>query len=291
MLLAAMVLLVSAVCGVVSAQDTPSAPGEDKPKEIKIYIHTDMEGVTSIDSFEMIQRDGARYRKCCELLMEDINAAVDGAFAGGAHHVTVLDSHGGGNNFIPELLDPRAKIDTRPNKKWWATMDETYSGTFFIGAHAMAGTINGFLDHTQNSTTIHDYILNGRRVGELAQWALVAGNWGIPMLMVSGDEAACVEARQFFHPLETAVVKRGIGRNRAECVEAEEARARIREAARKAVSLVGQAKPFVPSKPMEIIVRYNRADYCDNVAKREGVERLDARSVRKVTSDPLELFP
>lgn len=268
-----------------------ASAAEQPEKKIKIYIHTDMEGVAGINTFEMMQRDAPTYRKCCELLMEDLNAAIDGAFAGGADHVTVLDSHGGGKNFIHEMLDKRAEVDTKPNGKWWGIMDETYSGTFFIGAHAMMGTMNAFLDHTQNSTTVHDYSVNGRKFGELAQWAMVAGNWGVPMLMVSGDEAAIVEARQFFHPLETAVVKRGIGRNRAELVEIKEARARIREAAKRAISLIGEAKPFVPAKPMEIILKYNRADYCDTAAKRTGNERIDARTIRKFTSDPLELFP
>lgn len=258
---------------------------------VKIYIHTDLEGISGIDSDEMIERDGPRFRECCELLMQDVNAAVDGAFAGGADHVTVLDSHGGGRNFILEMLDPRAENDTKPNGKWWGILDGSYQGTFFIGAHAMAGTMNAFLDHTQSSTHWHNYSINGRRIGELAQWALVAGNWGVPMLMVSGDEAACVEARQFFHPVETAVVKRGIGRNRAELVDLAEARARIREAARRAVALIGQARPFTPLKPMEILLELNRTDYCDAVATHPGVERLDARTVRKVTNDPLDLFP
>jgi D-amino peptidase len=128
-------------------------------------------------------------------------------------------------------------------------------------------------------------------MGELAQWAIVAGNWGVPMLMVSGDEAACAEARAFFDPVETAVVKRGLGRNQAALVEPAEARARIREAARRAVALVGRARPLVPAKPMEIVLEFNRSDYCDEVAGRPGIERLDARTVRKVTSDPLAILP
>jgi D-amino peptidase len=109
--------------------------------------------------------------------------------------------------------------------------------------------------------------------------------------MVSGDEAACVEARQFFSPVETAAVKRGIGRNRAELVPLEEARGRIREAARRAISLVGKAAPLIPTKPMEVRLDLCRADYCDRLAGRPGVERLDPRSVRKVTSAPLDIFP
>ena len=144
--------------------------------------------------------------------------------------------------------------------------------------------------HTQSSASWFNYSVNGRRMGELAQWAMVAGAFGVPMAMVSGDEAACVEARQLFHPLETATVKRGIGRNRAELVDLEEARARIREAARRAIAIVPETRPFVPTKPMEIILEYTRADYCDAAAAR-GAERIDARTVRKVTDDSLELFP
>jgi len=258
---------------------------------IKIYIHTDLEGISGIDSMDMIERSATRYRECCEHLMADLNAAIDGAFAGGATHVTVLDSHGGGNNFIRELLDSRAEYDTRPNRKWWGILDDSYQGTFFIGAHAMAGTQNGFLDHTQSSQSWHDYSINGRKMGELAQWAVVAGNWGVPMLMVSGDEAACAEARNFFSPVETAAVKRGVGRNRAELVDPKEARARIREAARRALALVGKGRPFLPSKPMEAVLEYSRADYCDAVAGRPGIERLDARTIRWVTSDPLAILP
>lgn len=283
----------SAAWALQAADATPaSAPTQSERKEpLKIYIHTDLEGISGIDSMEMIERGGPRYRQCCEHLMADLNAAIDGAFAGGATHVTVLDSHGGGNNFLVELLDKRAELDTRPNRKWWGILDGSYHGTFFIGAHPMSGTQNGFLDHTQSSMSWHDYSVNGRRMGELAQWAIVAGNWGVPMLMVSGDEAACVEARNFFNPVETAVVKYAQGRNRARLVEPKEAREHIREAARRAVKLVGKGRPLTPNKPMEILLEFNRADYCDNVAAKPGIERLDARTIRWVTSDPLAILP
>jgi len=257
---------------------------------MKIYIHTDLEGISGIDNIEMMSRDHQRHMEARENLMADLNAAVDGAFAGGADHVTVLDSHGGGGSFILDMLDKRAENDTKPNKKWWGILDESYDATFFIGAHAMAGTINGFLDHTQSSTSWYNYYVNGRKMGELGQWAMVAGAFGVPMAMASGDEAACVEARQFFHPVETAIVKTGVGRNRAVLVDLEEARARIREAACRAISIVKDARPFVPSKPMEIILEYTRSDYCDSAAAR-GAERIDARTVRKVTDSGLDIFP
>ena len=257
---------------------------------MKIYICTDLEGISGIDCMEMISTDDTRYRFSIERLMTDVNAAVDGAFAGGATHVTVFDGHASGKNFDISLLDKRAELETRGNKKWWGKLDDTYSGTYVIGAHAMAGTINGFLDHTQSSRTWFNYWVNGRRIGELAQWAMVAGHFNVPVLMVSGDEAACFEAQQFFNPLEYAVVKRGLGRNRALLVNPDEAVERIREAARKAVALAGKGKPFKPILPMELKLELYRSDFCDEVANNPGVERLDARTVRKVSNSCLDLF-
>lgn len=257
---------------------------------MKIYIHTDLEGISGIDCPEMIQRDNDRYRYSIQRLMADVNAAIDGAFQGGATHVTVLDSHGGGGNFDLDLLDNRAEADMKENKKWWGKLDESYDGTLFIGAHAMAGTFNGFLDHTQSSKSWFNYYINGRRAGELAQWAMVSGHFGVPMLMVSGDEAACTEAYAFFNPIECAAVKRGNGRNSAILMDPDEALEKIRTAAKKSIELIGRAKPFKPNFPAEIKLELYRTDFCDEIANKAGVERLDARTVRKVAKDGLDLF-
>ncbi len=255
---------------------------------MKLYIHTDLEGISGVDTIEMMDRNGPLYRDAVGLLMADINAAVEGAFAGGAEHVTVLDSHGGGGNFDLSQLDGRAEVDTRENNEWWGKLDETYDGTIFIGAHAMAGTINGFLDHTQSSRTWFDYRVNGRSFGELAQWAMIAGHFDVPLLMVSGDLAACVEAKQFFHPLHCAVVKEARGRNKAELIAPEQARATIAEEVKAAVAIADRAKPFKPLLPLELQLTLNRSDFCDALAERPGVERLDARTLRKVTQTTLD---
>jgi len=280
---------ITAILLIILAMATCAAADTDG--KIRIYINTDMEGVTGIDSYEMIQRDGSRFEECRKLLMGDVNAAVEGAFAGGADEVWVLDGHSNGKSFIPGTLDKRAIQDPRELKGWWAGMNETFDGTFFVGAHAMAGTLNAFLDHTMNSTAWHHYRVNGKRYGEMGIWGTIAGHFGIPVLMVSGDEAACAEAKAFFGTIETAAVKKAVGRNKAECLPPDEARARIREAARKAVSLIGKAKPLVPPKHLAIELEYNRSDYCDSAAKKPGIERVDAYTIRKVTDDPLELLP
>ena len=246
----------------------------------KIYIHTDMEGISGIDRAEIVEHN-ERYG--VERLMADVNAAVDGAFLGGADHVTVLDSHGGGGNFDLALLDKRAEVDTKPNKKWWGIIDASYYGTFFIGAHAMAGTLNGFLDHTQSSESIYNYAVNGRRMGELGQWAMVCGHYGVPLIMMSGDTAAVAEASQFFAGVETAAVKTGVSRKRAKLVPVEIAEELIRQAAKRAVEKPERTAPFKPLLPMEITIDFTRADYCDYVGADPTLERTGARSARKIS--------
>ena len=248
----------------------------------KIYIHTDMEGCSGIDRGEMVPTGGPDYRFCVERLMADLNAAIDGAFLGGADHVTVLDSHGGGGNFDVSLLDKRAEHDLKLNKKWWGILDESYWGCLYIGAHAMAGTLNGFLDHTQSSESIYNYYANGRKMGELGQWAMCAGHFGVPMLMVSGDQCGVNEAAQFFSGVETAAVKVGLSRMRAAALPLQEAEDLIRAAAKKAVEKTERPAPFKPMLPMEVKIEFTRSDHCDRSCVKTGVERLDARTARRI---------
>jgi len=250
----------------------------------RIYIHTDMEGVSGVDAGEMVQNDHPRHRYCVERLMADVNAAVDGAFAGGASHVTVLDSHGGGGNFDLSLLDSRAENDVKANGKWWGKLDGSYDATFFIGAHAMAGTMRGFLDHTQSSQSIYNYYINNRKAGELAQWAMVCSHYDVPLIMASGDEAAMLEATQFFGDIELAAVKRGISRGVARVTPPDEAAGLIRAAAKKAVEKTSPVPCIKPLLPMEIKIEFNRGDFCEGcLAKNSGAERLDARTIRRIS--------
>ena len=238
-----------------------------------IFIETDLEGISGVSTIDMVAGSD-RYAR--ERLMADTNAAARGAFDGGADRVIVLDGHGGGNNFIPELLDPRAEIGPEAEA---ARAD----ACFLIGMHAMAGTQNAFLDHTQNSVRWHDYRINGRCYGESGQLAAFAGAFGVPLAMVSGDFAACAEALCLFDRPETAVVKTAIGRNRADCVPEEEAERRIYEAARRAVLRIGTFRPFRVTLPAVIEVEFNRCDYADDaVMYNPALERIGPRTVRKV---------
>jgi len=255
----------------------------------KIYICTDMEGVSEIDRGEMIPNNSGHYHYCVERLMADTNAAIDGAFLGGADHVTVLDGHARGGNFDLSLLDKRAEFDARLDKeKWWGKFDESYWGFFCIGAHAMAGTTNGFLDHTINSGTIYNYFINNCRIGELGIFAMIGGHFGVPMVMASGDLAAVHEAAQLCSGIELAEVKTGVSRMRARLLPNEEAENRIRQAAKRAVEKDERPKPFTPLLPMEVKIEFLSSHHCDDAVNEPNVERIDARTARKISNSYLD---
>ncbi len=244
---------------------------------------TDLEGMSGVDKMEQVSDVGtAGHRHALERLMLDINAAVAGALAGGASAVHVVDGHGGGNNFIGDLLSPKANW-LRVKGQWQDYIRQgRIAGYMEVGCHAMAGTINGFLDHTQSSKTWFNYLVNGKRSGEIAQGAIFAGAYDVPFVMVSGDEAACVEARAFLGDLACAVVKYGIGRNRARLVDQDKALDLIYEAARAGMGLIGKIQPYKPLLPLELILEVNRSDVADEIMqKRADAERLDARTIRR----------
>ncbi len=246
-----------------------------------VFICTDLEGISGVNHIDQVlktEEDG--YKKACELLMGDTNAAVAGAFAGGAEAVYVLDGHGSGKNFIPGKLDPRAvqiKMDDMP-----ALMPKV-GATMQIGLHAMSGTRHAFLDHTQSSVSIHDYYFNDMKIGELMQDGVYSGAFGVPCVTVSGDRAACAEAEHFFPGVFTAVVKTAEERNVADCLPVEEAQRLIYEAAKAGFENRHAIKPYVLPVPYTVTIEFNRADYCDDVCRyRPDLERLDARTARSV---------
>jgi len=260
---------------------------------MKIYILTDMEGISGIWRPEQVQKGNPEYERARKFLCEDVNSAIAGAFDGGATEVVVLDGHGGGDNFILEIMDERATYETVKNPlEVMPSLNENFGGLMQIGCHAMAGTLNGFLDHTQSSTSWFNFYVNGVKFGEIEQAGAYAGAFGVPVIMVTGDKAACEEARRFFGEIELVSVKEGLGRNRAKCIAPKTAHKMIHDAAVRAVQRAksGEFKPFILKEPIEMKLELCRSDYADEYAARPGVERLDARTVRKIIRSAKEIY-
>jgi D-amino peptidase len=248
---------------------------------MKIYILADMEGISGIRRMEQVQRESSEYAEGCGLMIQDINAAVAGAFDGGAASVVVADTHGGGGQVRVGEMDARAVYEMPGRGELMPSLDRGFDGLILLGHHARAGTIGGFLDHTMSSARWFEYRINGKVVGEIGIEAAYAGHHGVPVIMVSGDEATAREARATLGKVECAVVKWGIGRNKAKCLPLPRAHEVVRETARRAVARARSFRPFRPRLPATIQITFYRTDWAEELAFRPGVERVDARTVRQ----------
>lgn len=229
-------------------------------KPLKIYINTDLEGISGVFKFaQSREKDTPLNIQACEYFMEDLAAVIDGLLDGGATEIVVLDGHGS-QAVIPHLMHPGATYITgkpRPGAGNLTSLDESFDGMIMVGFHAMMGTADGVLNHTQSSRPENRYWYNGRESGELAQNALIAGHFGVPPIMVTGDEATCREAREFFgNNFVTVAVKRGLSREAAELYPFEQTRKALYEGAKKAIASLPNAKPYVIDLPIKAKKQY-----------------------------------
>jgi len=184
---------------------------------MKIYVMTDMEGVAGVlDHDNWCQPPGGAfpglfYGPGRELLTREVNAAVAGLCAGGADEIVVADGHGAGG-IDPTLLDPRARLMRGWPNGWPLGLDKTCDAVAWVGQHAKAGTPHAHIAHTQWFNWL-DHRLNGVSIGEFGQFALCAGELGIPCIFGSGDQAFCHEADALAPGIKTVAVKEGTQRD------------------------------------------------------------------------------
>jgi D-amino peptidase len=274
----------------------PAARKKSRAK--KVLIFTDLEGASGLVSARGngdIGTEGTpEYQQYRRFLTQDVNAAVEGALAAGATEIIVNDAHGTiGHNVLPAELHKAAYLERPVPGNWAPGLDAACRAVFVVGAHAMAGTVNGFLDHTQSSQHIFHWFLNNIRVGELGQLAAIAGHFNVPIALVTGDRAATLEAKKLLGPaVETVAVKEGLSRNYARGLHPAAAQELIRQSAQRALEQLGKMQPWKIKSPVTMRVVYCRADYAEDAYAKGGqtARRLDARTVEKKLPDPTWMF-
>ncbi len=223
----------------------------------RILIVTDMEGVSGIeDPEEQLTPGQLRFEESRRLLTGEVNAAVAGALQAGAREVVIWDGHDGSRTLSVAHIHPGAQlIQGKPTPADFYLEDRLYDGILFIGQHAMAGTKNAVLSHTQ-SFSVQGIFLNGRPVGELGQVAAIAGYFNIPVIMLSGDQAACDEMIALQPRAEVVAVKRLVGRRSALSLSHKQACDLITAAATRAVSRIGEFAPWKIEGEVEMKIEY-----------------------------------
>lgn len=232
--------------------------------QVRVYVNTDLEGISGVYKFSQTrEKDTPLNLQACEYFMDDIAAVIRGLIDGGADDIVVLDGHGS-QVVIPHLMEPGATYITgrpRPGAGNLSLLDSTFSAMVMIGFHAMMGTPDGVLNHTQSSLTENRYWYNGVESGELAQNAIIAGYYGIPVIMVSGDVATCREAVKFFgEKIVTVPVKKGLSREAAMLYPFDETRQALYDGAIKAMSVISSCKPYKIEFPAKVRMQYLNRD-------------------------------
>lgn len=260
-------------------------------QNLKIYISSDMEGVVGVVTNEQLGPQGFEYARFREFMTQEVKAAIEGAFAGGATGVVVGDSHGNGQNLLIEKL-PANVLVVRSWPRPLGMMqgiDETFAGAIFLGYHTATTNLDGVRAHTLSSARLADVRLKGVSVSEAGINAAIAGHFNVPVIMVSGDDAVVKETTALLGNIEGAVVKWASGFHSAKTMTPDASYALIRETARKAVTRIREFKPYKLNGPIELDVRFKNYRPSEVLSYLSIVQRTDAHSIRFVAKDIIEV--
>ena len=252
-----------------------------------IFVITDAEGVGGVCRQDQTDAKDAEMR---QLLTGEINAAVDGFLAGGADEILVWDGHDGSQTLSTLTIHPKARL-LMGAMGASMLMERRFSAVAYVGQHGKANIRGGIMAHSYSSLGIQNMLLNGKPVGEIDVIAAMAGHFGTPVIMLSGDRAAANELREIVPDAELAVVKEGLGRYTCISLSAAAARDAIREAARRSVAKIGAIKPYTVPGPVTLQVEYTtRNSLALDAEARAGAEVLDDRTIRFRGKDILEAW-
>ncbi|MBZ6078770.1 M55 family metallopeptidase [Microvirga puerhi] len=247
---------------------------------MKIYISADIEGVAGVVNPQHGAMGNAEYERARRLMTQEVNAAIDGAFAGGATEVLVNDSHGDMRNLLPEDLDARAEVILGKPKpiNMFEGLAADHAGVICLGYHARARA-PGVLAHTVNGFAFGRIRLNGLELGEAGLYGAYAGSIGVPVILLTGDDCLRDETKELFPDAVYAVVKQSLGQRAARSLAPERARALIRTKTEEAVRGAGVVKPFRLEAPYRLEVEFNTPALCDLAAVIPVATRIDAVTV------------
>lgn len=259
---------------------------------MKVYISADMEGATGVVVRPHVDSSHAEYQRMRKLLTGDVNAAIEGAFQAGATEVVVNDAHGNMTNILIEELDGRARLVAGFNKQLLQMegIDDSFACAFLVAYHSREGADGGILNHTLLGRLVNEVRLNGEPVGETAISAGIAGAFGVPVVLVTGDEAVCREAQSLLGNVEVVPVKTGIDRLSGVSLPPARSRELIRDAAARAVAGRGRVRPFVVSGPVEFQVDFKTSAAVTTATLFPQVRKVSPRTVAISAPTYLEAF-
>jgi D-amino peptidase len=254
---------------------------------LKIYISADMEGVVGAVTGDQLGPSGFEYSLFRKFMTAEVNAAIDAARSAGATEIVVSDSHGNGENLLMEELPS----DIMLVRSWprplgmMQGIDETFDAAIFIGYHSSTTNTRGVRAHTNSSANYAGVSLNGMEMPEAGINAGIAGHFGVPVIMISGDDAIVEEAQGLLGPLEGAIVKWSYGFHSAITMMPEASYALIREKVTRALERLDEFQPYRLDTPVRLDLTFKSYMPAEVLSYLAVVERVDAHTIRFVGED------
>lgn len=264
-------------------------PALAQEEGLKVYISADMEGVVGAVTGEQLGPDGFEYQRFREFMTEEVLAAIEAAREAGATEILVSDSHGNGQNLLIDRFPP----DVQVVRSWprplmmMQGIDSTFDAAILLGYHAGTTNPEGVRAHTMSSARLTDVRLNGQSIPEAGMSAAIAGHFGVPIVMISGDDAAVEQAQDVIGDLEGAIVKWSYGFHSARTLTPEAGYALIREKVKAALGRVGDFAPVRLQSPVTLDVSFKSYRPVQVLAYLPIVELVDAHTIRYVAEDAL----
>ena len=285
---AAVVLGVSAIIGITGLAYQPSARAQ--PRKLKVHISVDMEGVVGTVTADQLGPIGFEYGRFREFMTREALAAIDGAKIAGATEIVVADSHGNGENLLIEEFP----ADVRIIRSWprrlsmMAGVDDHVDAAIFIGYHASTNNPAGVRAHTFSSANLTRVALNGVNVTEGAWNAAIAGHFNVPVVMMSGDDAAIAEVRKAIGNIEGAETKQSLGFHSASTITPQASYDLIRLRVRAALGRLQDFKPYKIAGAVTVDVSFKNYMPAEVLAFLPAFERTDSHSIRFRAKDMVE---
>jgi D-amino peptidase len=248
---------------------------------MKVYILIDAEGISGVVNHEQqVKPDSPEYERMRKYFMSDLNAAIEGAEEAGAQDIIVYDMHYYGLNVLLDELHPKARIimGKPPKIAPPPGIDESFSALIMIGFHSMAETKGGLLAHTYtlDMKTLH---LNGILMGEIGLEAAMAGTRNVPLVLVSGDDAAVKETRALINGVEEACVKYGTGKHSALCLPLSQTHTLIKQKVITALKRLKDFKPYKVKPSYAIEIEFYEESSAQKASSIDGVIKKGAKTI------------
>ena len=260
-------------------------------RPLKVLISVDMEGLTGAVTADQLGPSGFEYQRFREFMTAEAMAAADGAKEARATEILVVDAHGNGQNLLIDRLPP----DVRIVRSWPRPLsmmhgiDSTFTAAVFIAYHSATTNPAGVRAHTISSATFAAIRINGVAMAESGINAAIAGHFGVPVVAISGDDAAVAELQAIVPGAEGAVVKRAISFHAANTLTPAAGQALIRDKVRAGLAKRASIRPYVIRGPLRLEITFKNYTPAEIATYLPGVERVDAHTIRFVARDITEV--